>query len=78
MGMGIQMFLTVLIVPIALRAEPKLHLRAVHFRPAADGTFMLGDTRISSHVPLELLPPVNLFGIQMHHISGSKEKDHKI
>ena len=69
MRMRIQMFLTIFIIPVALRAEPKLHIRTIHLSPTADCTFMLGYTAAStSDIPLKLLPPVYLLRIQMHHI----------
>ena len=63
MRVRIEMFLTILIVSVALRAEPELHLRAVHFGSAADRALMLGDTRTSPHISLKLLPPVYLLRI---------------
>ena len=69
--MRVKMLLAILIIALALRAEAELHLRAVHLGSAADRTFVLGNTRISAHIPLKLLPPVDLFRIQMHHIARS-------
>ena len=63
------MFLTVLIIPIAFRAEPELHFRTVHFRPGADRAFMFGDAAAAPDIPFKLLPPVYLLRIQMHHVS---------
>lgn len=62
------MLLTVFIISLTLRTEPKLQFRMIHFRPSADCTFMFGNSCASSHIPLEFLSPVDLFGIQVHHI----------
>ena len=72
------MLLAILIISIAFRAETELHLRAVNLGPAADRTFVLGNARISAHIPLKLLPPVDLFRIQMHHIARSEKEHHEI
>ncbi len=39
-----KMILTIFKVPLALRAEPELQGRVIHFRPSADCAFMLGNT----------------------------------
>jgi uncharacterized membrane protein YciS (DUF1049 family) len=65
MCMGVQMFLAVLVIAVTLGAEPKLHIRAVLFRSAADGTFVFRDTCALSYIPLKFLPSVYLFRIHM-------------
>ncbi len=78
MRVGVEMLLAVLIIAVTLRAEPKLHLGTVHFRPAADRALMLRDAGVSAHIPLELLPAVDLLRVQMHHIPRCQEEHHKI
>ena len=68
------MFLAVLIIAVALRAEPELQIGTVHLCPAADCAFMLGDARVSPYIPLKLMSSVDLLRIQMHHIPGGYEK----
>ena len=50
------MFLAVLIIAVALGAEPELKIGTVHLCPAADCAFMLGDARVSPYIPLKLMP----------------------
>ena len=69
MRMCIQMLLTVFVIPVTFGTESKLQLRAVYFCSAANRAFMLGDTGIALHVPLEFLSSVDLLRIQMHHIA---------
>ena len=79
MGMGIQMFFTVFIIAITFGAEPKLHVRAVHLSSATDSTFMLGNAAASfSDLSFKLLSSLDLLRMQMHSVSGSKEKDNEI
>ena len=63
------MFLTIFIIAVTLGTETELHLRAVNFGAAADSAFVLGNAaRVPPDIPLELLTPVYLFRIQVHHI----------
>ena len=54
MLMRIQMLLAILIIPIALRAEPELEIWIIAFRLAADRTLMLRDRLGLLHLMLEL------------------------
>ena len=69
MRVRIQMFLTILIVPLTFRAESELQFRTIYLRPAADRTLMLGDTGVTLYISLEFLPPVDLLRIQVYHIA---------
>ena len=64
MGMGKNMILTVLIIPGALGAEPKLQLRIGFVRPPADSAFVLRNAAgAPPDIPLKLLAPVYLLRI---------------
>ena len=78
MRVRVQMLLAVFVVSVPLGTETELHLRAVHLRPAADRAFMFGDAAAAPDIPFNLLPPVYLLRIQVHHIPGSKEENNKI
>lgn len=63
MRMGIKMLFAILIIAVALGTEPELKIRVVYLGPSTDRTLVLGNPGISPHIPLKLLPPVDLFGI---------------
>ena len=70
-----QMVLAVFIVAVALGAEPKLQIRAVQLRPAADRAFVLGDTGpLAGLLTVDLLS-VNLLGRYGAVIPGTQEEN---
>ena len=69
-----QMVLTVFIVPITLGAEPELQIRAVQLRPAANRTFVLGDTwPLAGLLTVDLLS-MSLLGRYGAVIPGTQEE----
>ena len=78
MGMCKQMILAILIIPVALGAEPKLQIFVILVRLPADSTFMPGNMRIAFDVLLKLCPPLHLLWRHMNTTSGSQEENHKI
>ena len=61
--MGKQMLLAILVVALALGAEPELQLRAVQLRPPADGALVLRHPGRPPGLLAIGLPPVDLLRI---------------
>ena len=84
--MGKQMILTIFIVSVALRAEPKLQVIPIKLCPATDRTFVLGDPAIGRGIPrsfrlcllFKLRSPVNLTRRKPLNINGSQKEDEEI
>ena len=78
MLMAEQMLLTIFIVAVAFRAEPKFQLGIGLIRPAADGAFMLCHRRTPVHLPLVLVLPLHLLRAADNPVSRSEEEYNKI
>ncbi len=78
MGMGKNMILTVLIIPGALGAEPKLQLRIGFVRPPADSAFVPCAPCRLFHFPAELLPALRLLRRHMDLSPAGDKKYDKV
>ena len=78
MAMRKQMILTILIITVAFGTETEFQVRIILIGLTADGAFVFGDFGISLNVMLELRPPFDLLGIQVHMAPASQEENQEI